>query len=113
MKISSVKISSLKGKVNTDMFIGREKEINIIKGFLKKKGALMCYGLRRVGKTTLIKKVLNEEQCNYVYFECQKANEEVNVKLFVELLKEKLNFIDAQFDTFLSVFKVFFLLNAV
>jgi hypothetical protein len=87
------------------MFIGREKEISIIKNYLSKKGALLVYGLRRVGKTTLIKKAI--ENCNRttIYFECQKADEEKNVSLFVDLLKETIGFFDAKFDTFLSVFK--------
>lgn len=38
------------------MFVGREKELKRINDFLSHKGALMVYGLRRIGKTTLIKK---------------------------------------------------------
>lgn len=87
------------------MFVGREKEIEKIKQLIHKKGASIVYGLRRVGKTTLIKKVLNDEGFNYVYFECQKADEKINVSLFVDLLQEKLGFVNAEFDSFLMVFK--------
>ena len=87
------------------MFVGRENEIKKINSFLEKKKSLIVYGLRRIGKTTLIKKVLEEGKYNYVYFECQKASESINVSLFVDVLKEKLSFVDAKFETFLSVFK--------
>ncbi|MBP5216848.1 MAG: AAA family ATPase [Bacilli bacterium] len=87
------------------MFVARENEIATMKEFLSGKGAMLVYGLRRVGKTSLIKKVLNDENRDFLYFECQKASEEINVSLFVDLLKEKLNFPEAEFRTFLSVFK--------
>ena len=87
------------------MFVGREEEIKTINNFLKNDKTLIVYGLRRVGKTTLIKKVLTDSGHPFVYFECQKANEKVNVDLFVDLLKESLGFVDAKFDTFLAVFK--------
>ena len=87
------------------MFVGREKELKRINDFLSHKGALMVYGLRRIGKTTLIKKALADENINYVYFECQKADEKTNVDLFTDLLKESISFVDASFSTFLAVFK--------
>ena len=87
------------------MFIGREKELNKIKNFLSGNGALLVYGLRRVGKTTLIQKAVGDSNRPFVYFECLKTNEENNVKSFVELLKEQLDFVDAEFASFASVFK--------
>ena len=87
------------------MFVGREREIERINKFLQGKGALIVYGLRRVGKTTLIKKALDDKKAKYIYFECQKADEKTNVDLFVDLLKESISFADASFSTFLSVFK--------
>ena len=87
------------------MFVGRGKEIEKIHAFLSAKGALLVYGSRRVGKTVLIKKALNDIQAKYIYFECQKADEKTNVDLFVDLLKESVSFVDASFSTFLSVFK--------
>lgn len=89
------------------MFVAREKELSIINEFLKGKGALLVYGLRRVGKTTLIKKAAEDSGRPFVYFECQKTDEKKNVSLFVDLLKEQVDFIDAEFDSFLSVIKEF------
>ena len=88
------------------MFIGREKEIEAVVDFLTSKGSMLIYGLRRVGKTSLIKHVLSSNNHKYIYFECIKASEEENVSLFVNLLKEQLGFVDASFLTFSSVFKL-------
>lgn len=88
------------------MFIAREKELSTIKNFLNSRGALLVYGLRRVGKTTLIKKAVEDSSRSCVYFECQLTDEATNVSLFVDLLKEQLGFVDAKFDSFLAVFKV-------
>ena len=87
------------------MFVAREKELSLINTFLSKKGTLLVYGLRRVGKTTLIQKAVSDSGRPSIYFECQKTDEEKNVSLFVNLLKEQLGFVDAEFKTFLSVFK--------
>lgn len=87
------------------MFVGRENELKIISSAIQKPGSLLVYGLRRIGKTTLIKKALDDNNSKYIYFECQKANEQINVNLFIDILKEKLDFIDAEFSSFLQVFK--------
>ena len=50
------------------MFVGREKELAILNKTLKKSGnAVLIYGKRKVGKTTLIKKYL-EGSVKSVYF---------------------------------------------
>ena len=89
------------------MFVAREKELSIINRFLSNKGALLVYGLRRVGKTTLITKAVQDSKKSFVYFECQKADEKKNVSLLVDLLKEQVGFVEAEFDSFLPVIKEF------
>ena len=89
------------------MFVAREKELLMIDEFLSGKGALLVYGLRRVGKTTLITKAIEDSKRNYVYFECQKTSEEKNVELLVDLLKEQVGFVDAKFSSFLPLIKEF------
>lgn len=89
------------------MFVAREKELKLINEFLLDKGALLVYGLRRVGKTTLIQKAAKDSKKPFIYFECQKADELKNVLLLVDLLKEQVGFIDAEFNSFLSVIKEF------
>ena len=63
------------------MFVGRENELKIISSAIQKPGSLLVYGLRRIGKTTLIKKALDDNNSKYIYFECQKANEQINVNI--------------------------------
>lgn len=54
------------------MFVGREEKLALLQHEHIGK-AVMVYGKRRVGKTTLILKAL--KQCSYqtVYFECLKG----------------------------------------
>lgn len=99
MKICSVKISSV------NMFISRNEEINNIKNFLKDGNSLLLYGLKRIGKTTLIKEALNKLNRNYIYFECIKASEPVNIEAFKNLLKEITDYKDNGENTFLEIFK--------
>ena len=57
------------------MFIGRIKEKNTIKEVLKNKNEhIVIYGNRRVGKTTLANKSLDESGLEYVNFECLKSS---------------------------------------
>lgn len=79
------------------MFYGREKELKIINDFSKKSNqALMIYGKRKVGKTTLLKEALKNTK--YVYYECIKSTLKDNIDNFVNILFEnkiinyKLNF---------------------
>lgn len=67
------------------MFIGREEELALLREEHIGK-AVMVYGKRRVGKTTLILKAL--EQCSYqtVYFECLKGTMQDNIAGFVQEL---------------------------
>ena len=51
------------------MFIGREKELVLLQqDYIGK--AVMVYGKRRVGKTTLIQKALDTIQLNIYKFRC-------------------------------------------
>lgn len=71
------------------MFVGREEELALLREEHIGK-ALIIYGKRRVGKTTLILKAL--EQCPYqtVYFECLKGTMQENIDGLVrELVRVK------------------------
>lgn len=67
------------------MFVGREEELALLQHKHIGK-AVMVYGKKRVGKTTLILKAL--EQCPYqtVYFECLKGTIQDNIAGFVQEL---------------------------
>lgn len=86
------------------MFIGREKELALLQeDYIGK--AIMVYGKRRVGKTTLIRKAL--EGCLYqkVYFECLKGTIQDNINGFVqELVRAKVLPVPLSFNTLQDVF---------
>lgn len=86
------------------MFIGREEELALLREEHIGK-AVMVYGKRRVGKTTLILKAL--EQCSYqtVYFECLKGTMQDNIAGFVqELVRIKVLPVPLAFSSLQDVF---------
>lgn len=86
------------------MFIGREEELALLREEHIGK-AVMVYGNRRVGKTTLILKAL--EQCSYqtVYFECLKGTMQENINgLVQELVRVKVLPVPLAFSSLQDVF---------
>ena len=82
------------------MFVGREIEKNKINNFIENQKSMLVYGLRRVGKTTLITETLDESNVDYIYFECEKASEETNVSSFIGLINEKYSESYGKYDKF-------------
>ena len=62
------------------MFFGRDEEITKIKKMLSHEEQSVCliYGRRRVGKTELIKQVLEETELPGIYYECKETSEANN-----------------------------------
>lgn len=86
------------------MFVGREEELALLQHEHIGK-AVMVYGKRRVGKTTLILKAL--EQCPYqtVYFKCLKGTIQENINgLVQELVRVKILPVALAFSTLQDVF---------
>lgn len=86
------------------MFVGREEELALLQHEHIGK-AVMVYGKKRIGKTTLILKAL--EQCSYqtVYFECLKGTIQDNIDGFVqELVRVKVLPVALAFNTLQDVF---------
>lgn len=86
------------------MFVGREEELALLREEHIGK-AVMVYGKRRVGKTTLILKAL--EQCSYqtVYFECLKWTMQENINgLVQELVRVKVLPVPLAFSSLQDVF---------
>ena len=86
------------------MFVGREEELALLREEHIGK-AVMVYGKRRVGKTTLILKAL--EQCSYqtVYFECLKGTMQENINgLVQELVRVKVLPVPLAFSSLQDVF---------
>lgn len=72
------------------MFVGREKELEILDRELNKNSsAILIYGKRKIGKTTLINKA-HENHTNkpFIYYECIKDTEEKNVLEIIKILKQ-------------------------
>lgn len=86
------------------MFIGREKELALLQqDYIGK--AVMVYGKRRVGKTTLIQKALKVSRYRTVYFECLKGTMQDNISGFVqELVRAKILPVPLNFGTLQDVF---------
>lgn len=86
------------------MFIGREKELALLQqDYIGK--AVMVYGKRRVGKTTLIQKALKSSSYRTVYFECLKGTMQDSISGFVqELVRAKILPVPLNFGTLQDVF---------
>ena len=86
------------------MFIGREKELTLLQqDYIGK--AVMVYGKRRVGKTTLIQKALETCQHQTVYYECSKGAMQDNIDGLVrELARVKMLPVPLNFSTLQDVF---------
>ncbi|MBO7614249.1 MAG: AAA family ATPase [Bacilli bacterium] len=98
------------------MFVGREKELKILKEEMaKKSSSVLIYGKRKIGKTTLIKEAYKQQsEKPYIYFECIKDIEERNIEELMKLLK-KMNimseFISLPTKSFLDLFRFLDSLN--
>lgn len=88
------------------MFIGRLAELDTLHRLLEMPSAsAMIYGKRKVGKTTLIKKVLEASSDKKIYYECLKAPMQENVDGFVSMLvREKVIPVQLVFKSFDDVF---------
>ena len=94
-------ISTLLGEA---MFIGRKKELALLQqDYIGK--AIMVYGKRRVGKTTLIQEALKSLRYRTIFFECMKGTMQDNINGFVlELVRAKILPVQLNFSTFQDVF---------
>lgn len=88
------------------MFIGREKEAaQLLRDLSGCGNAILVYGKRRVGKTTLIKYVLERQKKRFLYYECVKGTLQDNIDGFTaELRRTGLLTFPASFPTFQDVF---------
>ncbi len=94
------------------MFYFRDEEINKLNTELNGNNKrILIYGKRRVGKTSLIKKILEQRE-NSIYFECIQDTLESNLVYFTELIS---NIIEIpsyiSFKSFLQLFQYINSLN--
>ena len=88
------------------MFVGRHQELKLLQQELARdQHAILVYGKRRVGKTTLIRKALANVDCTAVYFECVKGTMQENIDSFVlELVRTRVLPVTLTFTGFADVF---------
>ena len=86
------------------MFVGREEKLALLQHEHIGK-AVMVYGKRRVGKTTLILKALEQYPYQTVYFECLKGTMQENIDgLVQELVRVKILPVPLAFSSLQDVF---------
>ncbi|MBP5594054.1 MAG: AAA family ATPase [Pseudobutyrivibrio sp.] len=71
-----------------DKFIGRKKELSVLKKKYDKKGFSMAviYGRRRIGKTKLINKFVHEQDCKCISFTAVERSEAELLSMFTEVV---------------------------
>ncbi len=89
------------------MFKAREKEKKDLISFIASKDtkAALVYGIRRVGKTTLILESLRQSNVEYIYYECIKAPEDINLGIISQKVSKQLGLPEIVFKNFLSLFE--------
>lgn len=88
------------------MFYHRQKEIGTIRSFFTdRKHALLVYGKRRVGKTTLINKALEDFEGKVVSFQCTSESYESNCVQLMKEIELSLGREFGRFDSFHDIFR--------
>lgn len=90
------------------MFLGREKELNLLKENFEKSSFVfgVIHGRRRVGKTTLLKESIHGYRSLYLL--AQQANIKSNLDLFNKRYGELLGNINIKYDSFYELFEAIF-----
>ena len=94
------------------MFIGREAELQQLGEVLAMEhSAVLVYGKRRVGKTTLIKQALLTQEKKSLYYECVKGTVQDNIDGFTKMLLD--SHVLPFFSSFTSFRDIFAYLNTL
>ncbi len=88
------------------MFIGREEECKQLKDFLEdnESKAALIYGVRRIGKTSLIRESIKNLE-NSIYYECLESSYAENMKQLSAMFAVKLNIPGLFFDNILDLLR--------
>ena len=89
------------------MFVGREKELEMLRKELKKdkKSAVLIYGKRRIGKTTLIEEALKGYKGIVINHVCVKSTYEGNLEMLYRSVAKALNLPQIQFAQLSEMFE--------
>ena len=88
------------------MFVGREEELKALSAELstwKKKTAVLIYGKRRVGKSTLIREAAKAFTGIVVNYQCVSSTFEGNLELICKNVSESLSLPNMRFDSLFSM----------
>lgn len=98
------------------VFIGREKELAMLNQAYSKGGnsIVVLYGREQIGKTTLVKKFVQDK--TYVYYQARELSEKEQNRYFEKALfsvkekaeKERIVFVVDEFDLMQKGYKTFF-----
>ena len=98
------------------VFIGREKELAMLNQAYLKGGnsIVVLYGREQIGKTTLVKKFVQDK--TYVYYQARELSEKEQNRYFEKVLfsvkekaeKERIVFVVDEFDLMQKGYKTFF-----
>ncbi len=90
------------------MWAGRKKECAQLENFIRgeKEKAALLYGKRRIGKTSLVKKVLGDTGIGCLFFEALEGNYSTNLDLFTSMLSERLSMPLGTYKSFIEVFSL-------
>lgn len=91
-------------------FFAREKELKKLSEIYNKKDSQLAlvYGRRRIGKSELIKKSLENLDMPCFYYECKETNEQNNVQSLCAVIGSVCNFPSPGFDKFEEVLDFLF-----
>lgn len=89
------------------MFIGRENELSLINEVLSspEKSALMLYGKRRIGKSSLVLEAMKEQECKVIYYECLRTSLEHNLRNIEKRIQDIYANKYLHFETFEDMFQ--------
>lgn len=92
------------------MFIGRENEQKAIHSLFSNDSfeSILIYGRRRIGKSELIKKCINDTFVESIYYECKQTTQMNNVESLSKLISEKFNLPKLAFNSIEEVLEYLF-----
>lgn len=93
------------------MFVGRKEEINLLLNAIQseKQENIVIYGRRRIGKSELIKKVLESLDVPYIYYQAKETTKEDNIESLSRLIADHFHLGSVVFTSFEEIFKFLFL----
>ena len=83
-------------------FYGRDEQLKVLSALIEKGDmqTVLIYGRRRVGKTALIKQLIDSTQVKSIYYECKETTEENNIESISSVISYAYNLPPLNFTSF-------------